>query len=342
MKRVVLFGAVIALLGSLAGPVSADQSPPRLDPVATWNQLAMETVRATRTSDADAARSYAMVNAAIYDAVNGIAARHDRRDRAFLLTPPAGAPASTTGSPRTSPGSAAARRSPPDAPGARPWAIMSWTSARRTCSRPVESQAGGTGSGVFPLSWSGVQCRDMVPFGIADAAPYVAAGPPPLDSLDYAAAFAEVKLLGNLNIADPAKLALYQYWSLPAGSAQPPGEMVPTPPGTPAGPASSAAVTSSSAIRPGSPWAGGWPPRSWPPSSSTRPVPAITDSARSDRRPVAGRRPPRRVVDLPGMSFLVSRPKDNDAPGFAHKRAPWSRCVPDSCHVVRFCRLARL
>ncbi|WP_205717807.1 vanadium-dependent haloperoxidase [Actinomadura soli] len=29
---------------------------------------------------------------------------------------------------------------------------------------------------------------------------------------------------GRTALADPAKLALYQYWSLPAGSAQPPGE----------------------------------------------------------------------------------------------------------------------
>jgi hypothetical protein len=49
-------------------------------------------------------------------------------------------------------------------------------------------------------------------------------GPPPaLDSLDYAAAFAEVALLGNAAIAAPDKLATFQYWSLPAGSDQPPG-----------------------------------------------------------------------------------------------------------------------
>jgi hypothetical protein len=252
MKRLVLAGAVIMLLAGAARPVSADQSPSALDPVATWNGLALETVRVTRASDSDAARSYAMVNAAIYDAVNGIAARHDHRDRAFLLTPPNGAPAQ--GDQRAAAVAAAhavlVRLYPDQAArfdeqlaadlarlrgDAKVAAGRAWGQAvgdhvvdLRTTdgSRPVETQAGGTGPGVFPLSWSGVQYRDMTPFAIADAAPYVAPGPPPLDSLDYAAAFAEIKLVGNLNIPDPAKLALYQYWSLPAGSAQPPGEWI--------------------------------------------------------------------------------------------------------------------
>ncbi|HEU5155563.1 MAG TPA: vanadium-dependent haloperoxidase [Streptosporangiaceae bacterium] len=252
MKRIVLVGAVIVLLAGAAGPVRAEPSRPALDPVATWNGLALETVRLARASDADAARSYAMVNAAVYDAVNGIAARHGHHDRAFLLTPPDGAP--PQGDQQAAAVSAAhavlVRLYPDRATrfdeqlaadlahlggGARVAAGRAWgksvgdhvVDARAADgSRPVESQPGGTGPGVFPLSWSGTQFRNMVPFGIADAAPYVAPGPPPLDSLDYAAAFAEVKLVGNLNIADPAKLALYQYWSLPAGSAQPPGEWV--------------------------------------------------------------------------------------------------------------------
>lgn len=259
MKRIVLFGAVIMLLAGAASPVRADPSAPDLDPVATWNNLAIDAVRTTRASDSDAARSFAMVNAAIYDAVNGIAARRDRRDRAFLLTPPNGADGGHHGAPPQGDQQAAAataaravlaRLYPGQAArfdeqlaadlgrlkgGAKVAAGRAWGQTvgdhvvdvrAADGSRPVETQAGGTGPGVFPLSWSGTQYRDMVPFGIADAAPYVASGPPPLDSLDYAAAFAEIKLVGNLNIPDPAKLALYQYWSLPAGSAQPPGEWV--------------------------------------------------------------------------------------------------------------------
>ena len=52
---------------------------------------------------------------------------------------------------------------------------------------------------------------------------YVGAGPPALSSLDYAAAFAEVTLVGNAAISDADKLATYQYWSLGGGTSQPPG-----------------------------------------------------------------------------------------------------------------------
>jgi PAP2 superfamily protein len=253
MKPVALVTVVIMLLAGAAGPVrAAAPAPPDLDPVTTWNGLALETVRTTRASDADAARSYAMVNAAIYDAVNGIAARHDHRDRAFLLTPSSGAPArgDQQAAAMTAAHAVLVRLYPEQATrfdeqlavdlaklggGAKVAAGRAWgqkvgdhvVNVRAADgARPVETQAGGTGPGVFPMSWSGVQYRDMVPFGIADAARYVAPGPPPLDSLDYAAAVAEIKLVGNLNIADPAKLAHYQYWSLPTGSAQPPGEWV--------------------------------------------------------------------------------------------------------------------
>jgi hypothetical protein len=40
----------------------------------------------------------------------------------------------------------------------------------------------------------------------------------------YAGAFAEVQVLGNAALAAPDLLATFQFWSLPAGSDQPPGE----------------------------------------------------------------------------------------------------------------------
>jgi hypothetical protein len=40
----------------------------------------------------------------------------------------------------------------------------------------------------------------------------------------YAGAFAEVAVLGSAALPDAALLATYQFWSLPAGSSQPPGE----------------------------------------------------------------------------------------------------------------------
>jgi membrane-associated phospholipid phosphatase len=93
-------------------------------------------------------------------------------------------------------------------------------------SRPVESQPAGSGPGVFRAEWSGVQYRNMRPFAVADLGGFVPGPPPALDSLDYAAAFAEVALLGNAALPAPDKLATFQFWSLPAGSVQPPGEWV--------------------------------------------------------------------------------------------------------------------
>jgi hypothetical protein len=93
-------------------------------------------------------------------------------------------------------------------------------------SRPVESQPAGSGPGVFRAEWSGVQYRNVRPFAVADPAQFVPGPPPALDSLDYAASFAEVALLGNAAVPAPDKLATFQFWSLPAGSDQPPGEWV--------------------------------------------------------------------------------------------------------------------
>src|SRR5262249_42314904 len=51
--------------------------------VRSWNQQVITTVRAKALLDADIARCFAMVNAAMYDAVNGIEPR-----RGFALVPP--------------------------------------------------------------------------------------------------------------------------------------------------------------------------------------------------------------------------------------------------------------
>jgi hypothetical protein len=80
--------------------------------------------------------------------------------------------------------------------------------------------------GQFRLPWSGTQFRNLAPFAIADPSIYVSDGPPSLDSVDYAAAFNEVKLVGSVAIADPAKDATYTFWALGSKTAQPPGAWV--------------------------------------------------------------------------------------------------------------------
>ena len=93
-------------------------------------------------------------------------------------------------------------------------------------STPNESQAGSDAPGQFRASWSGVQFRNLKPFAIASASPYVGSGPPALDSLQYASALAEVKVQGNAAILDDTALATYTFWSLGAGTTQPPGAWI--------------------------------------------------------------------------------------------------------------------
>ncbi|HEU4387235.1 MAG TPA: PA-phosphatase, partial [Blastocatellia bacterium] len=236
------------------GWISSGQAhtPVNSSVVRNWNQLALTTVRVKSASDAQAARLYAMVNVAIYDAVNGIASRHGSHDRDHALVPPDGAPAQ--GDPIAAAASAAHAvlvglypdlaaqydaQLASDLTGlggtgpvssGQQWGehVGAQVLAARANdgSSPDESQPGGTGPGQFRASWSGVQFRNLKPFAISDPNVYVSPGPPALTSLDYAAGFAEVKLLGNAAIADADKLATFQYWSLGAGTSQPPGAWI--------------------------------------------------------------------------------------------------------------------
>src|SRR5262245_6369122 len=257
MKHAVRGTAVLvslALFVSL-GRISSGQAHAPVDSglvVRNWNQLALSTVRAKLASDAQAARLYAMVKVAIYDAVNGIASRHGSHDRDHALVPPDGAPAE--GDPVAAAASAAhavmsglypdlasqfdaqlaSDLSGLDGTGpvsaGQSWGEMVGAqvlSARANDgSSPDESQPGGTGPGQFRAAWSGTQFRNLLPFAIADSSVYVSPDPPTLTSLDYAAALEEVKLLGNAAIPDADKLATFQFWSLGAGTSQPPGAWI--------------------------------------------------------------------------------------------------------------------
>jgi hypothetical protein len=234
-----------------AAPAHADGQQPRSGVVLAWNELALDAVRLTRASDADAARTYAMLNVAAYDAVNGIRSAGDRRPRAPALVPGPGPRRADTEAAAAAAAHAVltaldpARAADYDARLAADLAGLragrdrdrgaAWgrhvglaVVADRAAdgSRPVESQPAGSGPGVFRSEWSGVQYRNVVPFAVTDPTAFVPEPPPALDSLDYAAALAEVALLGDATIPAPDKLATFQFWSLPAGSVQPAGEWV--------------------------------------------------------------------------------------------------------------------
>jgi hypothetical protein len=245
----------MVVLTAIVGSALARSNPPapRPDPVRTWNELALDTVRLKRAGDAPAARLYAMVNVAMYDAVNGIESRQGHHTgRAHALVPATTAP--PQGNLYAAASAAAhavlSKEFPDQAArydlqlqsdlaalpsGGHTTAGQAWGAhvgkqvhrqRANDGSTPDETQPAGAGPGQFPNAWSGVQFRNLAPFGIVDPSVYVGAGPPALTSLDYAVAFAEVKRVGNAATPDADKLAAYQYWSLGGGTSQPPGAWI--------------------------------------------------------------------------------------------------------------------
>lgn len=246
------FAVVMSLLAVLVSGsmVGANPPAPPPDPVRVWNELALATVRGQSASDAQAARLYAMVNVAMYDAVNGIVSRNSllfRRKHALVPVELAPFHASVFAAASAAAHSVLAGEFPTQqalfdqqltadlaalpqggvTQEGRLWGAEVGEAVREARagdgSTPNESQPAGSGPGQFRAAWSGVQFRNLVPFAIADPSVYLGAGPAPLTSLDYAAAFAEVKLVGDAAIPDAAKLDTFRFWSLAAGTAQPPG-----------------------------------------------------------------------------------------------------------------------
>jgi hypothetical protein len=250
VARKLLFAAVLGLVGGGLGvPAAAQSSRVDVDAVQSWNALALTAVRASRAADADAARLYAMVNVAMYDAVNGIASARARPSRAAALV---AGPGPLDGNEQAAAVAAAhavlVRLDVPRAPdydaalaaglarlgdGRGVTSGASWgrhvgervvTARADDGSAPVETQEAGAGPGVFRAAWPGVQYRNVRPFAVADPSRHFPGPPPALDSIPYGAAFAEVAVLGNAALPAPGLTATFQFWSLPAGTDQPPGE----------------------------------------------------------------------------------------------------------------------
>ncbi|MFB9363353.1 vanadium-dependent haloperoxidase [Actinoplanes nipponensis] len=249
MRRIIVAVLLGLVCTGLGAPARAGAPARGFDGVRGWNEAALQAVRALRASDADAARWYAMLNVAMYDAVNGIVGgRGEPAREPALVTgrgPRDGDPfaaavaAAHTVLVAVDPARAAeydARRAADlarVAPGHRRAEGVRWgeqvgrevVRARADDgSSPVRSQPAGAGPGVFRAEWSGVQYADVRPFAVRDPGAYVPGPPPALDSVTYAAAFAEIAVLGDARVPAPDLLATYQFWSLPAGSDQPPGE----------------------------------------------------------------------------------------------------------------------
>ncbi len=225
----------------------------KLDVVPIWNRQALAAIKLKKAIDAEAARALAMVNVAMYDAVNGIESHCGGVDRQFALVPPDDSVPSNASGPAAAsaaanavlvglfPEQAAAFSAQLESDMAvlgtskkvksgRSWGEK--VGAQVLAARADDGSAvnevapASKGVGKFPLAWSAIQYRNLRPFAVANPAEYITPGPPALGTLDYAAAFAEIKLLGNAALPDPEKSFVFQYWSLAGGTVQPPGEWV--------------------------------------------------------------------------------------------------------------------
>lgn len=225
--------------------------PAVTNPIYRWNELALDAVRSGSMSDTQAARVYAMVNVAMYDAVNGIEARRGAK-RAQALVSAHGAPRDGSLNAAASAAARAVLTSlRPDLArvymaqhrsdlaalrhGAAKRDGAAWGTdvgnkvvAKRAAdgSGPSVSEGAGSGVGAFRASWSGIQFRNLAPFAIANSAAYIQAGPPARNSAAYAAAYNEVKVLGNNAIPNAAALNTFNFWASQNGTSQPAGEWV--------------------------------------------------------------------------------------------------------------------
>jgi len=240
-------------------PVQTAPSASTSDPIRAWNELAIKTARTKALNDARSARLYAMVNAAMYDAINGIISRHGRRGRGCAIVgegcvfvPPDDArprgdlavaasaaahavlagefPDLATGFPDGSAGYDAQLDEDLNDGGpagrnsaGHDWGrdVGRWVREARTGDSPTVTQPPlPPTAGKYQAGWSGVNLR---PFAIADPVAYRGPGPEALASLAYAGAYAEVKLIGDRAIPSADMQATYDFWSLGGGTSQPSG-----------------------------------------------------------------------------------------------------------------------
>jgi hypothetical protein len=228
---------------------TADTSVTRGDVIIAWNQTMLDAIRATKDTLGTSTRTMAMVQAAMYDAVNAI----DRFGSVYKVNvqAPAGA------SPEAAASEAAYRVLSSEIPSQS--ALYHATLARTLAGIPDSAKslgiavgdqvaAGmlawrandgsdgqvpyvpGTAAGHwrptapdYTVAW-GPEWGQVTPFAIPSPAPFLPPPPPALDSPEYAAALQEVKSLGarhsTTRTADQTQIA--NFWGYDVGGVGPP------------------------------------------------------------------------------------------------------------------------
>ena len=247
--------AAVASATLVAIRTSNAPAPRVMDNVAMrWVDRALGAVRSgnpvVHSGTPGSARTYAMTTAAMYDAVNGIERAGETTDAGkAMIASYADAP---VGASREAAASAAAHEvlrslfadnaavtaaldaahdqelealgTDPSVEAGRVWGTavgrMVLSARANDGTEKGGSKPGGTGPGVFPRTFSGTQFRYMAPFGVRSIAPYTSAGPPALDSAQYAAAFNEVKAIGSSTDGDGERTAIVRHWLAEEGTAR--------------------------------------------------------------------------------------------------------------------------
>lgn len=220
------------------------------NPILRWNAAALDSVRSERLGAAAAARVYALVNVAMYDAVNGMDRAQSQSVYAVALVPATDAPA--VGHRRAAaaaaahgvlsrlfPGQAALYRDRLDNELRRlrnpDHASQAWgdtvaaavvTARANDGARASDAKAGGMTPGAFRKDFNSAQYRNLQPFAINSKAPYLSGGPPAFNTPQWIDAFNEVKRLGDGARQDVTKEQIVRFWQGKGGSARPPGEWI--------------------------------------------------------------------------------------------------------------------
>jgi hypothetical protein len=233
---------LVALLGT-AEPAFAGNV------ITRWAEQALQTVRAANVGTPNAGRLYAMVTAAMYDAVNGIDAARDHFGREPALVPSIGAP---RGGSRTAAAAAAAHAVlvalvpvvqveldaalAADLASARDGDVAAGESWGRFVGEQVVTlrAADGTETALTMPAGTGVgehravfdaRFRNMTPFGVRSIDPYRSGPPPALTSEAYARSFSDVKTFGQQD-GDAERNAIAQFWLVEGGTTREPGTWI--------------------------------------------------------------------------------------------------------------------
>jgi membrane-associated phospholipid phosphatase len=217
---------ILAVLGGAAAPAQVPAVPPR-DPVLVWNEAALRAVRAERTPPPQVARHLAMLHVAIYDAVNAVQPTHRFYRFPSVVAEPTSAEAAAA---------VAAHRilvelyprqveafdatldetlaAVPDSDAKDAGVTLGQSVAEKVLAWRRDDGSARTmrhPGHPFPGLWRPTppgyrqallpQWRFVTPFAMRGPSQFPPTDPPLLTSREYAAAFAEVKALGERNSA---------------------------------------------------------------------------------------------------------------------------------------------